>query len=87
MASVETITQDEILEALASAFTSDAPENAKTAQELAVETGKSVNTVRRSLQMFQRVGRLRAYRVKRLAIDGTNRPTTAYVILPTRKRK
>jgi len=86
MASVETITQDEILDALASAFTSDAPENAKTAQELAEEAGKSLNSIRRGLQIFQRAGRLRAYRVKRPAIDGTSRPTTAYVVL-AKKRK
>lgn len=87
MASVASITQDEILEALASAFTSDAPEGAKTVQELAIEMKKGIGVVRRSLQMFQQAGRLRAYRVKRAAIDGVLRPTTAYVIVPERKRK
>ena len=86
MASVTQITQDEILDALASAFTSDAPEAAKTVQELAIEAGKGIETVRRGLQIFQRDGRLRAYRVKRVAIDGRNRPTTAYVVLPKRRK-
>lgn len=87
MASSVSITRTEIIEALERAFTSEAPSGAKTVQELANETGKSINDVRRSLQTFQQAGRLRAYRVKRLAIDGMHRPTNAYVIVPERKRK
>jgi predicted transcriptional regulator len=86
MASVETITRDEILDALAQAFTSDAPEGAKTVNELAAETGKSALTVRKGLQTYQQQGRLKRFAVKRESIDGLLRPTTAYLVTKAKRK-
>lgn len=79
------ITQTEILEALAAAAAGDAPNEARTLQELAESTGVTSLKVRRALLEYQKQGRLANHRVQRLAIDGTQRWVAAYTILPAKK--
>lgn len=78
------ITQDEILEALAVAAGSvaNAPEEARTSQELADSTGLNVDRVRAALKMFQKQGRLTLHKVRRLSLDGRMAVVTAYTIRP-----
>lgn len=82
MAGSVTITQAEILEALAQAATSvtDAPDEAKTAHELAAESSVPHHRVMQGLRELHRQGRLVPHRVRRLGIDGRNALVTAYTI-------
>ena len=87
--SIGQITESELLDALAKASAGQGPEEARTASELCKATTPplSVGRVRRALKVFAEQGRLRAYWVHRIAVDGTPRPTPAYTILPVTKRK
>lgn len=78
------ITQAEILEALAAAAYSagDAPEEAKTAKELSAEAGVPHHRVMESLRALHNQGRLVPHRVRRAGIDGRNALVTAYTIRP-----
>lgn len=81
------ITESELLAALASAVTSDAPEDARTAQELSRETGIPVTRVRVGLQALQRDNRLMVHPVMRRRIDGAGSIVPAYTVLPPSKPK
>lgn len=78
------ITEAELLEALAHSQKPGA-EGARTVQEMAAETGIPEPRIRRALQALHREGRLTAYYVSRLAIDGHARRVPAYSI--TKKKK
>ena len=86
MAAVARITESEILEELAKHAAGDAPEDAKTKNELAVAAGVSAQTVVNKLRLFKMQGRLRVHRVMREKIDGNMQPVPAYTILPAKKK-
>lgn len=75
-----TITEAEILEALA--LVGNAPDDARTVQEMVAATGYDERKIRRALQVFHAAGRLTAHRVHRAAIDGRNSVVAAYTIAP-----
>lgn len=77
-----TITQTELLDALAAACASDAPEDARTAQEMADELGLAVPRVRKALKALQRVGRLGMHTVRRTDLSGRPQSLPAYTIRP-----
>jgi hypothetical protein len=79
------ITQNELIEELARYAAGDAPENAKTVQELALAANVSDGVVHKRLKILQRLGRLRVHYVVRERIDGRRQSVPAYTILPPPK--
>ena len=84
MATSLTITESELLEALAH---SQRPgeDGARTVREMVADTGLAETRIHKALQAFQAQGRLTVYRVRRQAIDGTSKVVPAYSI--TKKKK
>lgn len=80
-----TITQAEILDALAAAAKGDEPTEARTAGELAQETGVYIIRVRNALREYQRQGRLGVHKVSRVDLAGRTQKVTAYTITPLRR--
>lgn len=78
------ITEGELLEALAHSQ-KPGEDGARTVQEMAADTGLSEERVRKALQAFQRQGRLTVYRVRRTAIDSSQRIVPAYSITKRKK--
>lgn len=74
-----TITENELLAALS--VTTAVPDNAKTARELAAETGWGIKRVREGLQRLADEKRLLTYQVRRIGIDGRNAVVSAYAVL------
>lgn len=80
------ITESELLEALASATHGAGPEGARTTHELMAETNRSLHSVNKALKQLQASGRLLHHRVPRPAIDGVMRLVAAYTITPAKKK-
>jgi hypothetical protein len=74
------ITEAELLEALATAST--APEDARTAQEMAEAAGIDVRRVWKALKALQAQGRLVTHRVARPALGGRTMLVPGYTIAP-----
>jgi len=74
------ITQAELVEALIRAST--APEDAKTAQQMATESGMALWQVQKALRALHSQGRLQAHRVPFIGIDGRHGMIPAYTIRP-----
>ena len=87
MASAVTITQAELLDALIDATKNPSPENARTVEEIADETGLSVPLIRRALGQYAKAGRLAVFRAQRAYIDGRRGTKPAYAILPAENGK
>ena len=83
------ITEVELLEALAAAVPGNGPTEARTVQEMAVDNGFTMPRVRRALAQFDRAGRLQVHHVVRRRIDGRPQIVPAYTIAspPSSKRK
>lgn len=81
------ITENELIEELARYAAGDAPENAKTVQELALAANVSDGVVHKRLKILQRLGRLKVHFVARERIDGRRQSVPAYTILPAKKAK
>jgi hypothetical protein len=81
MEAVRSITHAELLDALAQALPT-APNDARTVDELCQATGWNETRVRKSLRAYMQQGKLMPHTVRRPAIDGTLRPTTAYTLKP-----
>lgn len=81
------ITESEIMAALAAAAAGDAPDEARTSQEMATAAGVSVRHVVAALKLFQAQGRLHVHRVMRMALDGRRATVAGYTITPAAKRK
>lgn len=77
------VTEADLLDALATAST--APEDAKTAHEMARETGLALWAVQKALRALHAEGRLRAHRKPHVGIDGRRGLVPAYTILPKRR--
>lgn len=84
MAVIE-ITQDELIEALASAGA--APTEARTVAELEASTGWPARKIRDAIGRLAMQDRIAVHQVKRPQINGTMRLVSAYAILPKRKTK
>lgn len=78
------ITETELLNALADAFSDAGPSEAQTAAELVRATGLSVQRVRAALRAAQRQGRLVVHRVRRTALDGRPMLVPGYTLAPAR---
>lgn len=87
MASAITITQTELLEALADCARGESSDDAKTTGEMVDESGLSPRHVLNALQTFKKQGRLRVHRVRREGLDGRRTVVSAYTIAPSPKRK
>jgi DNA-binding GntR family transcriptional regulator len=74
------VTEADLLEALISVST--VPEDAKTVQQLAAETGLHKWRVQEALRSLHARGRLQAYRVPHIGIDGRRGMVPAYTIRP-----
>jgi predicted ArsR family transcriptional regulator len=74
------ITQEELLEALYAAATGHGSDDARTAGELAAESGMSIGAVRNALKAVAKEGRLRTCRVRRTMVDGRPTLVPGYVI-------
>ena len=74
------VTEADLLEALASA--SDAPEDARTVQQMADETGLHAWRIQKALRALHAQGRLQAHRVPHVGIDGRRGMIPAYTIRP-----
>lgn len=81
-----TITETEILDALAAQSTTPAPKEYRTIRDISLATGKDERAVRRALHRYQDAGRLLVARVERRGIDGRRATVPAYAILPSKKR-
>lgn len=79
------VTEADLLDALATAST--APTDARTAQQMAAETGRHLWQVQKALRALHVQGRLRTYRVPHVGIDGRRGMVPAYTILPRPKAK
>lgn len=80
------VTQGELLAALATAIEGVAPEDARTAIELSAEAGIGLPRIRVALALLQAQGRLQLHHVRRPAIDGRMAKVPAYTILPKKRR-
>jgi hypothetical protein len=85
MATVTAISESELLDALAAATREDAPEHARTANELAAESGICIKRVRAALAVVKAQGRLNIYTVSREALDGRLSRVAGYTITPAKK--
>lgn len=79
-----TVTTQDLLDALVTA--SNAPDAARTVSELAETHGLSRLAIKRALTAYQRAGRLRLHKVRRMAIDGRLSVVTAYTIAPAPRK-
>jgi Mn-dependent DtxR family transcriptional regulator len=81
---VDSITQNELLEALQAAMhgTPDAPEGGASSEDLARALHLSRETVRTWLRHLAREGRLDVLRVPRLSLGGKMVPHTLYRLKP-----
>lgn len=82
MASAVSITESELMEALAAATRGSQPDDARTMLELRAISGVSEKRVRATLVELNAAGRLRVHRVRRTALDGRSAIVPAYTILP-----
>jgi predicted transcriptional regulator len=80
-----TITEADVLEALAHAVAGTGPRDAKTTREIAAESGMTENKVRNALRSFQAEGRLQVHQVLRTSLDGKMKPCAGYTITPRKK--
>lgn len=85
MAQRVSITENDILEALAAATSGRGPDVARTVPELVETTGLSARHVRSALKLYARQGRLEVYRVMRPRVDGPLAPAPAYTVKPNGK--
>jgi hypothetical protein len=78
------LTENEIYEVIFNAARArgQGPEGARTVNELAEATGKSVKLVRAALLALKKQGRLIPHRVHRERLDGAMGATTAYTVIP-----
>lgn len=76
------ITENELLDALAAAVGDKGPEEAQTQEEIARTTNINVKRVRLAMKELQSQGRLVVHRVMRARLDGVLVPVTAYTIKP-----
>lgn len=82
MAPRVSVTESDLLDALAASQVSDAPKHARSAAEMADETGVAITTVNKALRALHRTGRVQSFMVRRPAVDGKMRPIPVYVIRP-----
>lgn len=78
------ISEAELLDALALAAPGAAPENARTAEELAVAAGVSKDVVRSRIALLHRAGRVVVHTARRPNVLGKLVPKPAYTILPAK---
>lgn len=78
------ITEAELLDALALAVGDRGPDEAQTQEEIARSTGINVKRVRQAMRELQTQGRLVSHRVMRPRLDGVLVPVTAFTILPAK---
>jgi hypothetical protein len=77
-----TITEAELLDALAQSVSGTAPENAQTISEMMAATGLGEKRMRRALAALKATGRLQAHSVPRESLDGRPIRVPAFTILP-----
>ena len=80
------ITEQELFEALAAAGRGTSPDEAKTANELAEESGITHKAARSALMALKKQGRLVIHTVTREALDGRACRIAGYTITPAKKR-
>lgn len=78
------ITQQELLDALATANV--APSEARTVAELVALTGWNKKRIWDAIGKLAMQDRIMSYQVSRPAIDGSNRMSPAYAILPAKHK-
>lgn len=81
------ITEAELLEALAESVQGTGPAEAKTVLEIAAASRIGEKRVRAALNVLKAQGRLQVHRVLRPRLDDTLFPTSAYTILPAKKKR
>ena len=86
MAPIIRITTAELIDALAAAATGNGPDEAKTANELAEESGIPVKVTRKALLALKQAGRLQIHTVSREALDGRLSRIAGYTITPAKKK-
>jgi hypothetical protein len=79
------VTEADLLDALATAST--APEDARTAQELATSHGVVLSRVQKALRALHVQGRLQCHHKQTVYMDGRRGRVPAYTILPAPKAK
>lgn len=82
-----TVTQAELLDALAEAMQGAAPSDAMTVGEMASAKGIHAGRIRKALQQLKADGRLVVHRVTRLDIGDRPQQVMAYTILPAKKKR
>jgi hypothetical protein len=85
MATLVSISEAELLDALAAATKGSAPEHARTATELAAEHGIALKRMRTALSALKAQGRLQIHTVSREALDGRLSRIAGYTITPAKK--
>lgn len=78
------MTEAELLTALQESLrqAAEGPDGAMTTREIRKELGVGVRQAREIIRTLTEQGRIRPVRVKRPAIDGVMRPSTAYQMIP-----
>lgn len=77
-----TITESELMDALADAIRSEAPEDARTVRQLAEIAGVPESRVNKTLRALHAQGRVTAHRVPHVGVDGRRCTVPAYTIRP-----
>lgn len=81
------ITEVELMDALAAAIKSEAPEDARTTHQLAKVAGVPESRVAKTLRALASDGRVIPHRVPHVGVDGRRTTVPAYTILPAKKAK
>lgn len=82
MAAVNSITEAEILDAIAATARGSGPKEARTLTEIAEASGMGDKRVRRALKQLKAQGRLVRHVVMRPRLDDTLFPCSAFTIKP-----
>lgn len=77
-----TITEAELMDALASSIRSEAPEDARTVHQLAKVAGVPESRIAKTLRALASEGRVVPHRVPHVGVDGRRTTVPAYTILP-----
>jgi hypothetical protein len=79
---IATISEAELLEALASSLHSKGPDEAETALGISDRTGFSYKAVRKALAILAGQGRLRRHTILKETLDGRTTPVIGFTVVP-----
>ena len=82
-----TITESELVAALAAATKSEAPQDARTPAQFAASAKVPLSRVMKTLRALHAEGRVVSHRIPHIGIDGRSMMVPAYTILPAKAKR